>query len=209
MTSLAARERAALCDTLLVVGPDAPTLCKPWTTRELAAHVIVREGNPAALGVAIPALSGWTDRAQRSVAARPYPDLVATIRRGPPHWSPLRPGRLDTLLNTFEYFVHHEDVLRAQATWQPRQLPHDDQRVLFEGLRRRASLFLRRSPVTAVLDIEGFAQVPVGNGLPQVVVRGPVTEMVLYLHGRTSVARLEIDGPPETVNAFRRLRISV
>lgn len=209
MASLAARERTALCDTLASVGPDSATLCPPWTTRDLAAHLIVREGNPAALGVAIPALAGWTERAQRSVASRPYAELVATIRRGPPVWSPMRPGAMDTLLNTFEFFVHHEDVLRAQPTWQPRQLPHEDTRVLFEGLKRRASLYLRRSPVAVVLDVTGFGQISVGNSNDLVTVHGPAPEMVLYLHGRTSVARVEIDGQPEVVSAFRRIRLAV
>ncbi len=171
--------------------------------------LIIREGNPAALGVAIRVLSGWTERAQRNVAARPFGDLVDTLRRGPPLWSPMRSGRIDTLLNTFEYFVHHEDVLRAQATWQPRATPTDDQRVLFEGLRRRASLYLRRSPVAVILDVEGFGHIAVGNQPSGVSVRGSATEVLLYLHGRTSVARVELSGRPDSVDAFRRLRLAV
>ena len=34
-------EREALCDTLLALGPDAPTLCDPWRTRDLAAHLVL------------------------------------------------------------------------------------------------------------------------------------------------------------------------
>lgn len=209
MTSLAGRERAALCETLSAVGPVSPTLCGDWTTRDLAAHLIVREGNPAALGVAIGVLSGWTERAQRNVAARPFKDLVDTVRRGPPLWSPMRSGRIDTLLNTFEYFVHHEDVLRAQATWHPRVTPADDERVIFEGLRRRARLFLRRSPVAVVLDVEDFGHIAVGNQPSGVSVCGSAAEVLLYLYGRTSVARVELTGRPDSVDAFRRLRLAV
>ena len=46
MTSLARRERHALCDLALELGPDAPTLCGDWTTRDLLAHLLVREGSP-------------------------------------------------------------------------------------------------------------------------------------------------------------------
>jgi uncharacterized protein (TIGR03083 family) len=41
--TLARAERAALCDLFDEVGPDAPTLCAGWTTRDLAAHLVIRE----------------------------------------------------------------------------------------------------------------------------------------------------------------------
>jgi uncharacterized protein (TIGR03085 family) len=39
----AQRERASLVETMRSIGPDAPTLCEGWTTRDLAAHLVVRE----------------------------------------------------------------------------------------------------------------------------------------------------------------------
>ena len=44
--SLASRERAALSDDLLRIGPDRPTLCEGWKTRDLLAHLLVRERQP-------------------------------------------------------------------------------------------------------------------------------------------------------------------
>ena len=38
-----AAERAQLADLLGELGPEAPTLLVPWTTRDLAAHLILRE----------------------------------------------------------------------------------------------------------------------------------------------------------------------
>src|SRR5437763_933578 len=50
----AQRERAALVETMRTVGPNAPTLCGDWTTRDLAAHLVVREGRlDATAGVAV------------------------------------------------------------------------------------------------------------------------------------------------------------
>ena len=37
--AVARAERAALADLMLEVGPDAPTLCGTWTTRDLAARL--------------------------------------------------------------------------------------------------------------------------------------------------------------------------
>ena len=48
VTSIADTERAALCDLLDQLGPDAPTLCTGWTTRDLATHLYVRDRNPRA-----------------------------------------------------------------------------------------------------------------------------------------------------------------
>jgi hypothetical protein len=36
-------ERAQLSDLLGELGPGAPTLLAPWTTRDLAAHLVLRE----------------------------------------------------------------------------------------------------------------------------------------------------------------------
>jgi hypothetical protein len=36
-------ERAQLSDLFDELGPQAPTLLEPWTTRDLAAHLVLRE----------------------------------------------------------------------------------------------------------------------------------------------------------------------
>src|SRR5690606_999195 len=75
---------------LEALGPDQPTLCAGWRTRDLLAHLILRERRPlAALGIALPGRAGYTARAQRDIAPRPYAGLLATLR-GPPAWWPLR-----------------------------------------------------------------------------------------------------------------------
>ena len=48
MTSIAAHERMLLCALAQQLGPDEPTLCAGWTVRDLVAHLLVREGSPAA-----------------------------------------------------------------------------------------------------------------------------------------------------------------
>ena len=56
--SVASDERAALCDLLDELGPDQPTLCEGWQTRDLAAHLVVREHRlDAAPGILLPAIA--------------------------------------------------------------------------------------------------------------------------------------------------------
>ena len=77
---VARAERQALCDTLLEIGPDAPTLCDPWLTRDLAAHLVIRERRPdAALGISVPALAGHTERTQKHYADGEWARLVDLV----------------------------------------------------------------------------------------------------------------------------------
>ena len=87
MPSPARAERAALCDLFLEVGPDAPTLCGAWTTRDLAAHLVVRERRPDAA----PASSAGSCAAHRSRCARGGRAAVDRDRRAGAH----RPADLE------------------------------------------------------------------------------------------------------------------
>ena len=85
MTNHARAERHALCDLFIEVGPDAPTLCAGWTTRDLAAHLIVRETRPdAAAGILVPRLATYGDKVRRKVMDRDWRSIVDTVRSGPP-----------------------------------------------------------------------------------------------------------------------------
>ena len=77
MTRYAQLERHALADTMLAVGPDAPTLCDPWRVRDLAAHLILRETRPdLAAGMFVPRLQARLERAQDELAATDFGELV-------------------------------------------------------------------------------------------------------------------------------------
>src|SRR5215207_846283 len=101
MPTPAQTERSALCDEFDRVGPDAATLNEGWTTRDLAAHLVVRERRPdAAIGILAGPLARHTETVQRKVAERPWPEIVATIRSGPPRWSPMAIDAIDAAANT-------------------------------------------------------------------------------------------------------------
>ena len=214
MTPLAGRERAALCDTFDRVGSKAPTLCGSWTTSELAAHLIVRERHPSAIGIAVTAASGWTARTQREVASRSFDQLVRQLRSGPPWWSPLGLPGVDTAANTLEFFVHHEDVRRAVAPWDQRSLPEEDLIQLWHLLGRRAALFQRRSSISVTIRWIGYGEFVVREGetdqvKPTVALEGDSAELALYLHGRQSHAMVELSGTPDDITAFEQLDLSL
>src|ERR1035438_269000 len=116
--AIAQSERRAICDLMETKGPLAPTLCEGWTTSDLAAHLYVREWKSLATpGILVPAFAAVTQRAMdRAKGDLGYAGLISKIRTGPP-W-PMR--LLDGQVNAIEYFVHHEDVRRAEGDWEPR-----------------------------------------------------------------------------------------
>lgn len=208
MTGLAQHERAALCSTFTRLGPSAPTLCDGWTTRDLAAHLVVRERRPdAAAGVLVPALADHTQRVQEQYADQPWAALVDLVREGPRGWVPTRVPAVDDAINLAEFYIHHEDVLRAQPDWTPAQrrpLEPAEVEALWGRLRQAGQLLFRRSPVGVVLDAgeHGRKQVKAPTRAGSVTLSGEPGELVLYAFGRTEVAQVRLEGDPEAAAAF-------
>ncbi|MFI0899812.1 TIGR03085 family metal-binding protein [Streptomyces sp. NPDC020983] len=200
MTTHAQRERLLLADLLEASGPDAPTLCGNWTTRDLAAHVVVRERRgDAAAGLVVPRLADRLERVRREYAERPYAELIRLIRTGPPRLSPFALKQLDEASNTVEFYVHTEDVRRAQPQWTPREIDPVFADALWKRLERAARLFGRRSPVGLVLRRPDGQTVVAHRGSPVVTVTGEPAELTMYAFGRQAVADVRAEGEAEAV----------
>ncbi len=192
-------ERQALCDLLERLGPDQPTLCEGWTTRDLAAHLVVRERRPlAAAGIMLAPLAGHGERVRRAYAGRDFPVLLAALRR-PPRWTFSGWRRLDELANGMEMFIHHEDVRRAQPEWQPRMLPPEQEAALWRMVAGFLRLRLRRFPATVVIDAGEGRTRQAGAGGPTVRVAGPPGELAMFFSGRQRAARVTVEGPDDLV----------
>lgn len=194
-------ERRALCDLFDEVGPDAPTLCEGWQTFDLAAHLWVREHNPiAGMGIVIPPLAGYTDRAiERAKDRFEFTDLVDRIRQGPPfglfRW-------FEEQMNLSEYFVHHEDVRRGDGSTGARPADEvatlDDR--LWASLRRGARLMTRGlGGLTVELDWPDHERREARRGDATVRITGRPTEITLFLFGRKDAAEVEVTGDDDAV----------
>jgi uncharacterized protein (TIGR03085 family) len=198
-------ERSALSDLFTELGPDAPTLCDGWRTRDLAAHLVLRERRPdAAAGILIKPLAGHTRRVQDGYAARPWAQLVDLVRSGPPAFWPTAIGAVDELINAAEFFVHHEDVRRGQPDWQPR--PPDPVRdaALWTAVSRSGRMTLRRSPVGVVLRRPDGTEATARRGPNTVIISGEPGELLMFAFGRDE-ARIEFDGEQSSIGAVRGL----
>ncbi|QTI66899.1 TIGR03085 family metal-binding protein [Gordonia polyisoprenivorans] len=204
--SFAQDERRALVDSMREVGPDALTLCAGWTTRDLAAHLVVRERRlDAAPGILIKPLAGYTEKVQASVAAdTDWDALLADLASGPPIFSPMRP--LDRWVNLAEMFIHHEDVLRGAADpdseWVPRVLDPGLQDALRMPLRSMSKMTLRSMPAHVTLrGTDGSDLASGGSGDP-VTVTGTPGELLLFATGRTPVT-VTFDGDPGQIDEVK------
>lgn len=211
MPNYSRTERAALADLMDEVGPDAPTLCEGWTTRDLAAHLVVREARPdAALGVVGGPLAGWTKKVQDGAAQEDYRLLVDKVRTGPPTLSFFSLPGVDAQANLLEYVVHHEDVRRGGDDWKPRDIPADLADQLWGRAQRMARVFCRRVPVGLVLRRTDGAggEIVAKSGPNPAVVAGTAMELTLLLYGRKAID-VEWSGSPESVAAVKTARFGL
>ncbi|MGW1071724.1 TIGR03085 family metal-binding protein [Streptomyces sp. NPDC002537] len=210
MSTHAQRERLLLADLLETVGPGAPTLCGGWQARDLAAHVVVRERrSDAAAGLLIKALAPRLERVQAEFAAKPYEELLQLIRTGPPRLSPYALKQVDEAANTVEFFVHTEDVRRAQPDWTPRELDPVFADALWARLERVARMLGRKSPVGLVLRRPDGRTAVARRGAPVVTVTGGPGELTLFAFGRQTAARVELEGDENAVAKARQAELGL
>ncbi len=204
MSTYAQQERAALADALDAAGPDAPTLCEGWDTRDLAAHLVIRERRPdASPGIVFPPLADHMERVRVSTRdGTDYGELVRLFRTGPPLWSPIRLSFLDSATNTVEYFVHLEDVRRAGPAWEPRELADGLSDFLWGRLKRGAQLLMRKAPADVVLrSPDGRSATVKTGGESTVTLTGHPAELTLVAFGRGRHAQVDTDGDAAEVQA--------
>ena len=208
--------REVLAETLLAAGPDAPTLCTGWLTRDLAAHLYLRERKTAVgLGLLIKRLSKASDKATAELAAtlkttEDYAKLVNDFRAGPPALSPLQIKALDESSNLIEYFVHTEDVRRAVDRWAPRALDEAYSDALWDELVKRAAILYRGVDLGIVLvqPLRARGMSPSAPPFPWPSSANPAN-CSMHAHGRTRHALVTFEGQPDAVALLQSAEVGL
>jgi uncharacterized protein (TIGR03085 family) len=206
-----AAERARLSDLVDELGPRAPTLLAPWTTRDIAAHLVLRERDYiAGPGLVLPGAWGrLAERRQKALALRDFRWLSARLRSGPPPGF-FRIGWVRRVPSLNEFFVHHEDVRRANGRG-----PRTNEPAMDEALWRNVTLarwFLARRLRGTGLELQWAGTdrtVRARRGEPTARIAGPPGELLLYLFGRQSAAHVEVSGADTAIEAVRRARFGM
>lgn len=162
--SFARSEMAQLKQLLRELGPHAPTLCEGWETKDLARHNLLRQ-------------QPWRFRQKLS-----YEDTINL-------W---KPTPVDDVVNTVEYFIHHEDVRRANGMG-PREFSTKVEKMLLEKLKVFAPILLRKEKPIMLVP-EGFPAIVLGDrgvasrGDAVTKVMGKPSELILWAWGRRQAA---------------------
>lgn len=207
-----AHERLELCGLFDELGPFAPTLIDGWTAHDLAAHLVLRERDlVAAPSLVLPGpFARFAERRRVSLASgRDFAWLVNRIRSGPPPGF-FRLGWVRSFPNLNEFFVHHEDVRRANGLG-PRVLAHDLDAALWQNVRR-GSRYLSRRLRGVRLEIEWAGRDEsfiVRKGEPAARLSGTPGELLLFLFGRQGASQVKVSGPDEAVKTVHDTRFGM
>lgn len=205
VADLAQSERMGLCDLMLELGPEAPTLCEGWNVLDLAAHLVVREHDLwAAPGIVLGGVfRKAVERAMHRRRRQGLERLVGIIRNGSPRIYSLLPAGAQLS----EYFIHHEDVRRANGMG-PRTGHDELDEALARLIRAAAARFLSR--VDSGVDVVWNGGVLYRHGPePRAVLSGQPGELLLYLSGRRDAADVELSGDHAAIVALENAKLGV
>jgi uncharacterized protein (TIGR03085 family) len=208
-----AQERLALCDLFEELGADAPTLLNGWTAKDLAAHLVLRERDLiAGPCLVLPGLfQRFAERRRvRLAKQKEFEWLVARIRSGPPPGL-FRIGWVRSFPNLNEFFVHHEDVRRANGLGPRDSLTPALEAALWRNVRQ-AGCYLSRRLREVGLEIRWAGtdeRMTVREAESTARLSGAPGELLLYTFGRQAAARVEVIGPAKAVATVRRTRFGM
>ncbi|MBN9635065.1 MAG: maleylpyruvate isomerase family mycothiol-dependent enzyme [Actinobacteria bacterium] len=203
-------ERAALADTLELVGPHASAGCGDWTGFDLAAHVIAADRAAGTLAFCIRMLAARGIRFNpnpKVIAAAinrerrdGYPALLARLRRRPPRLL-LTPAVAASTL--FEVWAHHDDLTTTHG------LVHHTPDHLAHAIPPLVRYHARRLPTTGLIirtsDGHQWTLGPDVGGPSAVVLSGRPTDLIRWLSGRGPLTTLGVEAKPaaaEQLQAF-------
>jgi uncharacterized protein (TIGR03085 family) len=109
-------------------------------------------------------------------------------------------------MNTVEFFIHIEDVRRAQDDWEPRAISPE----LADALWARVGPggMAKKIPATIVITSPGRAEKVRGTG-PLLTVAGEPGELTMFGAGRQRATRVEISGDPSLAAQLRAASLGV
>jgi hypothetical protein len=109
-------------------------------------------------------------------------------------------------MNTVEFFIHVEDVRRAQAGWEPREISP----ALADALWARvgAGGMAKKVPATIVITSPGRADKEHGSG-PRLTLAGDPGELTMFGSGRQGSSRVEVSGDAALADQLRAASLGV
>jgi hypothetical protein len=109
-------------------------------------------------------------------------------------------------MNTVEFFIHVEDVRRAQDGWEPRQLSPGLADALWARLGPGG--MAKKVPATIVITSPGRTDKEAGTG-PRLTLGSDPGELTMFGAGRQEAARVDIGGDESLVAQLRAASLGI
>ncbi len=109
-------------------------------------------------------------------------------------------------MNTVEFFIHVEDVRRAEDGWEPREVSEE----LADALWARVGPggMAKKVAATIVITSPGRADKEHGAG-PRLTLTGDPGELTMFGAGRQGAARVEITGDAALATQLRAASLGI
>jgi len=185
-------ERQFTANTLSKLTPSqwqADSLCDGWTVEDVAAHLIVREGLIAPIGIVFERFHKVHDNAIKRVESKGHEYIVNRVRKCP--WY------MPAVVNVAEFYVHNEDILRGGLHLHRPAPSGEVAELLWRSLKGiakvRSNMVTDLGRVTLVNKQTGQElHVKAKDGDKSTTITGDPGELLLYFYGRRSAAKVTI-----------------
>jgi len=168
---------------------QAKTLCKGWSVEDLTAHLVSRERSAiGGLGIVVPALSGLHERRIARLEAKGHGYIINKLSHYP-WWMP-------AVLNTAEFWVHNEDMLRGELDLKRPTPDGECGEILWGSLgglvRVKKDMVADLGNVTIHNTQSGEEIKLRSRSDKQTTIIGAPGELLMYFYGRREVAKVSI-----------------
>lgn len=185
-------ERQFTADTFRKLTPaqwHASSLCEGWTVEDVAAHLIVREGLIAPIGIVFERFHKVHDNAIKRVESKGHEFIINRVRQCP--WY------MPAVVNVAEFYVHNEDILRGGLHLH-RPAPSGEVAELLWGSLKgiakvRSNMVVDLGRVTLVNKQTGEEIIVKSKkSSKSTTVTGDPSELLLYFYGRRRAAKIKV-----------------
>ena len=186
-------ERQFTVELLKELNPGqwkAKTLCEGWSVEDLAAHLVSRERNIiGGIGLVVPGLHKLHDKRIERVSARGHQHILEKLSKYPSH--------MPASLNTAEFWVHNEDILRG-GLHMSRPEPNKAVNAILwgslKGLVKVKKGVIADIGNTDLVNSETKEHLAIRfDKKPNITtITGTAGEILLYFYGRRDAAKVKI-----------------
>ena len=169
------------------------TLCKGWSVEDLAAHLVTRERNIiGGMGLVVPGLHRLHDKRIAEVTTHSHEYIIEKLEKYPSH--------MPASLNTAEFWVHNEDLLRGELEMSRAVPSKQENEILWSALKGFAKVRKRLMNDLGNVDLintdtKEKLQIRFNKKPETTTITGLSGELLLYFYGRRSVAKVKTEKP--------------